>query len=265
VTRLAGAVAVVTGGGSGIGFGIARAMRTAGAEVVLAEYDIERGSAAAADIGAAFVRTDVADAQSVAQLRDDVVSLHGRVDILVNNAGIGPEARLADMTSADWKWLIDVNLWGVINGVSTFLPGLLAQGSGHLVNVSSMSAFAPMSPLGGYAVTKAGVSALTEVLQQELIGTGVAATLVTPGPTRTDIGHSLRHRAGESGALREFRNAAPDDLFLTADQVGQRVVEGILIDEPLVITHPPLWPRVAERHDRIRTAFTGRGGPDATR
>ena len=159
------------------------------------------------------------------------------------------------MTVADWSWLLGVNLWGVIHGVSAVLPGMLAAGRGSIVNVSSMSALSPMPPLGGYAVSKAGVSALTEVLAAELAGTGVNACVVVPGPTRSNISASLRHRPEFSGALREFRNSPPVNLWRTPEQVGALVLSAIQADRDIVVTHPELLSRVVERHRRIEEAF----------
>jgi len=182
MTGLDGAVAVVTGAGSGIGRGIAGALHARGAHVVVADLDEAAATVAAAQVDGLAVATDVTDPDAVRTMVDRALDRHGRIDVLVNNAGIGPQAPIADMTPDDWRFLLDVNLWGVLHGVSAVLPLLLAQGSGHIVNVASMSALAPMPPLGGYAVTKAGVAALTEVLEVELAGTGVHTSLVLPGP-----------------------------------------------------------------------------------
>ena len=254
MTGLDGAVAVVTGAGSGIGRGIAGALHARGAHVVVADLDEAAATVAAAQVDGLAVATDVTDPDAVRTMVDRALDRHGRIDVLVNNAGIGPQAPIADMTPDDWRFLLDVNLWGVLHGVSAVLPLLLAQGSGHIVNVASMSALAPMPPLGGYAVTKAGVAALTEVLEVELAGTGVHTSLVLPGPTRTGIGESLRHRTAEGG-LREFRNEPPTEVWRTPEQVGAQVADAIRDQVPLVITHPELWDRVAARHARIAAAF----------
>lgn len=259
MTDLRGAVSVVTGAGSGIGRGIARALRAQGAEVVVADVSAEAAAAVAAETGGLAVPTDVADPAAVQELVDAALDRHGRIDVLVNNAGVGPQAAIADMTLDDWRWLLDVNLWGVIQGVAAVVPLMRARGSGHIVNVASMSALAPMPPLGGYAVTKAGVAALTEVLGAELEGSGVTATLVLPGPTRTAIGDSLRSRPGDGGALREFRNEPPAELWRTADEVGRQVAEAVRDREPIVITHPELWDRVVARHERFADAFRRAG------
>jgi NAD(P)-dependent dehydrogenase (short-subunit alcohol dehydrogenase family) len=261
MTSVRDAVAVVTGGGSGIGLGIARALSQEGARVVIADLRLDAARLAADEVGGTALEVDVADAASVKAMIAATVVQHGAVDILVNNAGVGPQAQLAEMTLDDWRWLLDVNLWGVIHGVHAALPHMLERGTGHLVNVASMAAVSPSSPLGGYAVAKAGVAALTEVLGQELAGTGVVASLVLPGPTHTGIDDSMRYRTEGSGALRNLTIAPPADSWRTAEQVGAIVLEGIQTNLGIIPTHPELWSRVAPRYARLAQAF-GRMGAD---
>jgi NAD(P)-dependent dehydrogenase (short-subunit alcohol dehydrogenase family) len=256
MTVVAGSVAVVTGGASGIGLGITRALADAGARVVIADVDDAAAAEAAERIGGTPVQVDVSDEASVRRLHATVTDGLGPIGIWINNAGVGPEAPIAEMTTADWSWMLGINLWGVIYGVSVALPGMLAVGRGSIVNVSSMSALAPMPPLGGYAVSKAGVSALTEVLAREVEGTGVHAALVVPGPVHTNIGASLRHRADAATAgLREFRNAPPAHLWREPAHVGALVVQAIEEERSLVVTHPELVDRVISRHRSIEEAF----------
>lgn len=259
MTSVAGKVAVVTGGASGIGLGIASALRAAGSEVVVADLSIDEARRAAQLVDGLAVHVDVADVDSVAQLAQAAVDHFGGVDILVNNAGIGPQAPLADMSVDDWRWLLDVNLWGVIHGVTAFLPLIQSRpAGGHIVNVASMSALAPMPPLGGYAVTKVGVTALTEVLARELEANAsrVHATVVLPGPTRTHISASLRNRPSEQlGGLKEFENSPPPELWRTPEQVAAVVLEAIESNALYAVTHPELWPRVADRQRLIAAAF----------
>lgn len=256
MTVVAGSVAVVTGGASGIGLGISEALADAGARVVIADIDEAAAADAATAIGATAVQVDMSDEASVRRLHAVVTEGVGPIGIWVNNAGVGPEAPIAEMTTADWSWMLGINLWGVIHGVSVALPGMLAAGHGSIVNVSSMSALAPMPPLGGYAVSKAGVSALTEVLARELEGTGVHAAVVVPGPVHSNIGASLRHRTDAATAgLREFRNAPPAHLWREPAQVGALVVQAIVEKRSLVVTHPELVDRVIARHRSIERAF----------
>ncbi|OJX67972.1 MAG: hypothetical protein BGO95_06365 [Micrococcales bacterium 73-13] len=261
MTRVAGAVAVVTGGASGIGRGIAEELIASGASVVVADVERSAVEATAAEIGAVPVVADVSRLESVQALADAVVERFGGVDIVVNNAGIGPSGLIADLTMDDWHWIIDVNLYGVIHGVHVFLPLLEARGGGHIVNTSSMAALTPFQTIGSYAVTKFGVAALTEVLQAELAtaGSPVKATLLLPGSIRTNINQSSRNRPeGNTGALSdakiglEFSNSS---RWLEPRDVGRITVRAIEHDDAFAVTHPDRWPAVAERFARIEAAF----------
>lgn len=263
MTEISGAVAVVTGGAAGIGRGIAEELMAAGATVVIADIEQARLEATAAEIGADAIRVDVADAQSVQALADEVIRRHGSVEILVNNAGVGPMSKIADLTLGDWKWMLDINLYGVIHGVSAFLPHFIAnERPTHIVNTGSMAAFAPNSPLGAYSVSKAGVWALTETLAQEMEAdrTGVGVTLLAPGNVHSDISTSQRNRP-DQGALRDIDLAAQPATFtrtavwLTPRQAGAVTVRAIRNDDRYAITHPGLWSRVEERYERLRDAF----------
>lgn len=261
MTRIQGARAVVTGGASGIGRGIAEALIAEGARVVIADIDGEAVTRTGEKIGAVGVRVDVSALESVQSLAEATRDHLGGVDIVVNNAGVGPFARIADLTMDDWRWIIDVNLYGVIHGVHVFLP--LLEGNpdgGHIVNTSSMASLTPFETLGSYAVTKFGVSALTEVLQAELASAGsrVHATLLVPGSVRSNIAQSTRSRPGGEGALRDARidlSFANSARWLTPEEVGRIVTRAIRNDDPYAITHPERWPAVESRFAGIRAAF----------
>jgi NAD(P)-dependent dehydrogenase (short-subunit alcohol dehydrogenase family) len=175
---LRGKVAVVTGGASGIGRGIAQQLIAEGMRVVIADIEQDALLRTAAEIGAAGLPVDVGDLGSVQALARSAVGRYGAVHVICNNAGVGPMARIADLTMSDWHWMIGVNLYGVIHGVQTFLPILQANpDGGHIVNTASMAGLVAPPRLGAYSVTKFGVVALTEVLAAELgqAGSRVAA------------------------------------------------------------------------------------------
>ncbi len=265
MTEIEGRVAVVTGGASGIGRGIAEAFIARGATVVLA--DVEEGplAEAAAELGATGVRTDVSDFASVEALRDATLERHGRVDIVVNNAGAGPWAAIDRLTMDDWRWLIGVNLYGVIHGVTAFLPVLHANPQGgHIVNTASIAAFDPIPGLGVYNVTKFGVAALTETLEQEerQRDGNVRTTLLAPGFVRTNINSSTRNRpAGLGGALANNEaiddggGIAADTRWMTPRETGEVLARAVLANDEYAITHPEWWPRVEARFGRIADAF----------
>ena len=263
MTSIAGRVAVVTGGASGIGRGIAEALVEEGATVVIADVQAEALEVTAAEIGATGIVVDVTDPASVDSLAAQTLERFGSVGIVVNNAGVGPVGRIAELTRNDWTWILGVNLWGVINGVTTFLP--ILQGNpdgGHIVNTASMASFSPQPGLGAYSVTKFGVHALTETLAAELAqdGSAVRATLLAPGTVHTNIKDSSRTRpAGLEGGLRDIDIAKnpvrAEQRWIEPIVAGRVTTRAILSDDPYALTHPDWWPVVARRQDAIREAF----------
>ncbi|WP_411152472.1 SDR family NAD(P)-dependent oxidoreductase [Streptomyces sp. A30] len=254
----------MTGGASGIGLGIARRFAAEGMRVVIADVEQDALDRASAEIGALGVRTDVRDVTSVQALADATMAEFGAVHVVVNNAGVGPMARIADMELSDWRWLLEVNLWGVIHGVHTFLPLLQKNAEGgHIVNTSSMAGFSGMPNLGGYTVTKYGVVALTEVLAQELAldESVVGASVLIPGTVRTNIQLGSRNRPAElrGGRLADvnLQDADKDMGFrwLEPDDVGNLVVAGIRAGDLYIVTHPDMWPAVEPRLQAIAAAF----------
>ena len=268
ISDLAGKTAVVTGGASGIGLGIARQLRGEGMQVVIA--DIEPGAldAAAAEIGAVGVVTDVASLESVQALADETIRLFGAVHVVCNNAGVGSGARLADMKQADWDWILGVNLLGVIHGVQAFLPLLSANpDGGHMVNTASMSGLRVRPGAGGYAVTKFGIMALTETLAMELAADGsrVGVSVLCPGMVHTNIKASTRNRPGDlsAGALADY-DIETTELgarmrWLDPDEVGRITVRAIRRGDLYAITHPEQLGEVEERHRRLEAAFREAG------
>lgn len=263
MTSIAGRVAVVTGGASGIGRGIAQSLIAEGATVVIADIQAEPLAATAAEIGATPIRVDVSDAASVDALADEVQGRFGSVGIVVNNAGIGPLAQLTDMTLADWKWLLDVNLWGVIHGVRSFLPLLLANPEGgHIANTGSMASFVPSPGLGAYSVTKFGVRALTEALHDELAaeGSDVRTTLLAPGPVSTNIKNSTRTRPqGLEGSLADVDisvEGMAGERWIQPIEVGRILTRAIANDDLYAITHPEWKHLVDDSSAAIDAAFT---------
>ena len=263
---LEGKVAVVTGGASGIGKGIAEALKNQGVELVIA--DIEDGALqrTAKELGATGIQTDVSSAESVGALATEVVERFGTAHVLVNNAGIGPMGRIADLTLDDWKWMIGVNLWGVIHGIHAFLPILKSnEEGGHVVNTSSMAGLVGMPGLGSYTLTKYGVLGLTEVLAKELEedGSKVGATVLCPGTIHTNIGTSSRNRpSGNAGGLHDVdisQEGSEVDMsgvrWMIPIEVGTIVVDCIKSGELYALTHPDWWDMVEPRFVAIASAF----------
>jgi NAD(P)-dependent dehydrogenase (short-subunit alcohol dehydrogenase family) len=260
---LSGRVAVVTGGASGIGKGIARQLIAEGATVIIADIERDALERTAGEIGAIGVETDVSDATSVQALAKEALNRFGTVHIVCNNAGIGPMAAVADLTLDDWRWMLGVNLWGVIHGIHAFLPILKANpDGGHIVNTASMAGLDAPPRLGAYATCKFGVVGLTEVLAQELEAENskVGVSVLCPGTVRTNIGRSSRNRpahladAGFEDIDIEL-DAGPAYRWITPDDAGAVVVRAIKNGYLYALTHPDWYGRVKARHDTIAEAF----------
>jgi NAD(P)-dependent dehydrogenase (short-subunit alcohol dehydrogenase family) len=231
MTSLAGRTAVVTGGGSGLGAAIARAVHAAGAEVVVVGRDAARLAAVVDELGdrAGAVVCDVADPESVADLR---AALHGvPVSVLVNNAGIpGPVAALTDVSVSDWDEVFAVNVRGTFLLCRALLPGMLERGAGDIINVASVSGKRPLAHRTPYCASKAAVIGLTATLAFEVGATGVRVNSLSPGPVSGPrMARNFRLEAERSGgseaeAERAFVSRAALGRMVTEEEVGSAVV-----------------------------------------
>jgi NAD(P)-dependent dehydrogenase (short-subunit alcohol dehydrogenase family)/pimeloyl-ACP methyl ester carboxylesterase len=209
-----GKLAVVTGGGSGIGRAIALALAARGSDVVVADVD-DAGMAETArrirELGvlAGEYTVDCSDGAAMHDFAARVRDEYGVADIVVNNAGIGMAGSFQDTTAADWERVIDVNLWGVIHGCRAFVPQLVERGEGgRIVNLASMAAYVPSALLPAYSTTKAAVLMLSECLRAELAGHGIGVTAVCPGVVHTNITATTRFAgAGEEEQAERQRDS----------------------------------------------------------
>jgi NAD(P)-dependent dehydrogenase (short-subunit alcohol dehydrogenase family) len=249
--NLEGAVAVVTGGASGIGRACALAMAGRGADVVIADLDEERTATAVAEVRAAGrralgVRCDVSRDGDLEQLAERSIAEMGRVDLLMNNAGVvlvGPPEQLS---MADWEWIVGINLLGPVRGVRAFLPHMLERGSGYVVNTASFAGLVAHNPLTiPYDTTKHGVVGLSAGLALYLRPKGIGVSVLCPGYVATNLSERTRVRGlagGQSGVRR-----IPDALVEAAD-VAERVVEAVEAERFLILSQPEhgrIWARRA--------------------
>ncbi|MEU2351209.1 SDR family NAD(P)-dependent oxidoreductase [Modestobacter sp. NPDC049651] len=236
-----GRVAVVTGAASGIGLGLAQRCAAEGMRVVLADVEEPALAAAAAGLreqGAEVlpVVTDVADAASVEALRDAALQAFGAVHLVVNNAGVGgSQEPLWEVPLGDLQWVFGVNLWGVVHGVRSFVPVLLEQGAGHVVNVSSVFGLFAGS-LGAYGASKHAVVALSESLHFQLreAGAPVGVSVLCPSAVRSNFDSSSRNRPAWAGAAEDTgaaTQAARGDLHArSAPPREPAEVAGLVVD-----------------------------------
>jgi NAD(P)-dependent dehydrogenase (short-subunit alcohol dehydrogenase family) len=187
-----GAVAIVTGGASGIGRALAEALAKRGAEVVVADLQAEVGTEVAAALRALGHRAtaaplDVTDPEAVRALVEATAARCGRLDYLFNNAGIGVAGEICDLQLADWERIIAVNLRGVVHGVQAAYPLMRRQGFGHIVNTASMQGLLPGPFFASYAATKAAVVSLSRALRAEAAPAGIRVSVLCPGVIRTPL------------------------------------------------------------------------------
>jgi NAD(P)-dependent dehydrogenase (short-subunit alcohol dehydrogenase family) len=258
--QLEGKVVVVTGGASGIGLAVARRFSGEGARVVLADIEAPALEAAAAGFGedaeVLTVVTDVSKAEQVDALRDETVDAFGAVHVVCNNAGVGGGGPMQDLELADWEWVLGVNLWGVIHGVRTFLPLLLEQGEGHIVNTASVAGLYSAPFMGPYNVSKYGVVSLSETLAVELAmgESPVGVSVLCPSWVKTNIATSTRNRPDDGTPADPEAQAGLAQIvehFLTtgmeADDVAEHVVEAVRTGTFWILTHEETPAAVEQR------------------
>lgn len=257
--------AVITGGASGIGLATARELARRGAGVVLG--DIEQGALDAAvanlrdeGLEAHGVVCDVRRLDDVARLADEAFRLLGRVHVVFNNAGVAVAGPIAQMTHDDWRWVIDVDLWGPIHGVEAFLPRLIEQGEGgHLLFTSSFAGLVSNVGLGPYSVAKYGVVALAEALAREVRADGVGVSVLCPMLVATNIGDCERNRGADYGTSAAHPVSEPvtvgQDDVLAAGDVARLTVEAILANRLYILPHRDSRGPIRRRFERIDRTF----------
>ena len=263
---LRGKVAVITGGASGIGWAVARRAAAEGIKVVIA--DIEEGALKQAEreltsqgTDAIAVATDVADAASVRELRERALRRYGAVHLVHNNAGVGGGGPIWEVPEEDWRWIVGVNLWGVIHGVATFVPLLMEQGEGHVVNTASIAGLTTAPFIGPYNATKQAVVAISETLYKDLEAAGVSGvgvSVLCPGFVQTRIADAGRNRPDWAPA-RDVENAEEvratiQDLVdggIPPSVVADMVLDAVRTDTFYIRTHPELDAAIRTRFEDI--------------
>jgi len=265
VREVEGKVAFVTGGGSGVGLGMARAFLGAGMKVAIADIRPDHLEAATAELEGDVhaIQLDVTDREAFARAADETERVLGKVHVLCNNAGINLFNDIADATYQDWDWVLGVNLGGVVNGVVTFVPRIKARGEGgHVVNTASMAAFVAGPGAGIYTTAKFAVHGLSEALRWSLLPHGIGVSMVCPGLVKSKIYESDLIRPAElstdvTPADAEFMRILPGlhEAGMPPEEIGEKVLRAVRQNNFYVFTHPEHREELREIFDETIAAF----------
>ncbi len=256
LSNMRGQVAIVTGGGSGIGAALVRAMAGRGATIVIADIDEAAGKSVAAELDqVTAVTLDVRDAAAVADLVTQTKADHGQIDYMFNNAGIAVGGLVEEFTLDHWDRVIDVNLRGVVHGVHAVYPVMLAQGNGHIVNTASLAGLIPGPGLAPYDATKHAVVGLSLSLRAEAGGRGVKVSAICPGFVDTPLLGRVNPdlpptSAGEATGGDISSIVGP---LYEADLLAEDVMRGLARNKPLIVA--PRSARVLWRMTRYAPSF----------
>ncbi|HEY1745656.1 MAG TPA: SDR family NAD(P)-dependent oxidoreductase [Xanthobacteraceae bacterium] len=264
-----GKVAFITGGASGIGFGMAQVFLKSGMKVIIADVLQERLDEAARILAAStnrdyhFIKVDVTDRKAMAAAADEAERVFGKVHVLCNNAGVYGNLPIESATYEDWDWVLGTNLGGVVNGVVSFLPKMIAHGEGgHVVNTSSMAGIIPLPSGGGlYATSKFAVRGLTDSLRLALGAHNIGVSVLCPGMTRSRILEAEQHRPGHEPEAAGGDSGKPDlfnpDMADGMDPIalGERVLRGIQSNDAYILPHGEFKDEVQGLFDDIMAGF----------
>lgn len=264
-----GKTALITGGASGIGLGMARAFLDAGMNVVIVDLQEARLAQAAQQLAAGdrllTIRLDVSDRAAMAAAAEEVERRFGPLHLLCNNAGLNGQTSIDEVGPEEWDWLVSVNLNGVMNGLFAFLPGMKAHGEGgHIVNTSSIAGILPMpAPGGTYTALKFAVRGLTDSLRMALATQDIGVSVLCPGLVRTNIRESaetlIPEGVRDTMKLPEVNpmeaGVDPSNAGMDPLEVGRRVLEGVRRNDAYILPHGEFVDEVREEFDRIIAAF----------
>ena len=270
--EFAGKTAFVTGGASGIGLAMGRAFAEAGMKVMLADIETEALANAVKSLhnvgpGVRGVICDVGDAASVEHAAQASYEAFGNVHVVCNNAGVAAGGGIDTISLDNWRWVLDVNLMGVVHGVRSFLPHIRGHGEGgHIVNTASMAGMINGMGFSPYAATKFAVVSMSEGLAPQLKPLGIGVSVLCPGFVRTGIGESGRNRPDRYGPAQPLDPNSPAAAMvaeiarrlqagLEPSVVAAKVLDAIRNDELYVFTHPEMREFLDERFAAIQAAM----------
>lgn len=271
-----GKTAFITGGASGMGWGMAKAFGEAGMKVVIADIrqdalDKAMEGFSKTNLAVHAVKLDVTDRDGWVKAADEAEAQFGKIHVLALNAGVGVGGSMLTATYKDWDFSMGVNVGGVVNGLVTMLPRMLGHGEdGHLVVTSSTGGFSAVGGAGLYCAEKFCVAGMFESLATELQGTKLGASVFFPGPVQTQLGISTQATRPDAlkndapppppevvGAKKDARPAPGFDpsLFMTSEEVGQRVLRGIRRRDLFIMTHPEFQKGIEARNKALLRAI----------
>lgn len=262
----AGKTAFVTGGASGIGLSLGYAFAEAGMHVMLADIEAEPLEQAVAAFKSNLpevrgVVCDVRNYAAVERAAQMTLEAFGKVHVVCNNAGVSSASGAENISLQDWRWVIDINLMGVVHGVKAFLPLLKTHGEGgHIVNTASMAGFLPGTGFGAYTATKFGVVGISEALATELEPQGIGVSVLCPGWVATLITESRRNWPKDYGApppsgpmAEQFAELVRNGM--APSEVAALVLKAVQNNELYIFTHPHMRPPLEKRVDRFLAAY----------
>jgi NAD(P)-dependent dehydrogenase (short-subunit alcohol dehydrogenase family) len=267
---LAGKTAFVTGGASGIGLALGRAFAEAGMNVVLADIEADALETAVESLHHPNVRgvaCDVADPASVERAAQAAFDAFGNVHVVCNNAGVAAGGGIDSISLESWKWVLDVNLMGVLHGIRTFLPHIRCHGEGgHFVNSASMAGMVSGLGFSPYHASKFAVVTMSEGLAAQVKPLGIGVSILCPGFVRTRIGDSARNRPAQYGPAPTLDPASPAaalvaqiaqaiETGLNPANVAAQVLTAIREDELYIFTHPEMRAELEQRFAAILAAM----------
>lgn len=265
--EVTGKTAFITGGAAGIGLAIARTLASRGVKLMLADIDAD-GLATAADMltneGAdvATVVCDVADERSMRAAAAATIDRFGKVHIVVNNAGVGASGRAGETSLDDWRWIVDINLMGVVHGVEIFTPLIKSHGEGgYFINTASMAGHLASPAMAPYHATKFAVVGYSESLREDLARDNIGISVLCPAWVRTNIYkshlNSPTHRDIDADESAANFSAMKDvvESGIAPELVGDWTVECVEADRFYIFTHPSMAAYIDARHEEIRQDY----------
>ncbi len=265
MTQVAGKVAFITGGGSGVGFGQARVFAEAGCKVAIADVrqdhlDEAMNVLRSVEADVLPLKLDITDRDVYSRAADEVEASLGPAQLLFNTAGVSIFGPLQNATAEDWEWNLDVNLWGVINGVQTFLPRMLDRGDDcHIINTASMSAFVALPGTGIYCTTKMALKGLSECLHMDLKETNVRVSMLCPGAVNSNIHEAVLTRpkhlekTGYYGADPEVfeRLKKIIEIGMEPEVLAKYVLKGVEDEELYILPYPEFRDTLEDLHAQV--------------